>query len=83
MYTDSNGDIYCGNWIINKKIKEGNGAFLWSNGDFYEGQFKNDEPDGYGRIIYSTGNVYEGLIKENMMDLYGKITFRNGESYVG
>lgn len=48
------------NRIIKKKIKEGQGVFVWADGSIYEGNFRDNEPNYHGRIIYATGNVYEG-----------------------
>lgn len=38
--------------------KEGNGVYLYVDGRRYEGNFKNDLPNGYGTFIYTDGLVY-------------------------
>ena len=37
--------------------------FHYSNGDIYEGEFKNGLREGYGILYYSNGNKYEGEFK--------------------
>ncbi len=36
-----NKDIYCGNFA--NGLRESHGLYTWSNGNTYEGQWKNDE----------------------------------------
>ena len=56
----SNGNIkYEGDWINDKK--EGNGKYIWEDGNYYIGQFKNGLRNGKGTEYYSNGNIkYEG-----------------------
>ena len=32
----------------------------FSNGDIYEGELKDGEPEGQGKMTYANGNIYEG-----------------------
>ena len=34
-----------------------------NNGDRYEGDYKNDNPEGKGIYYYKSGNRYEGNLK--------------------
>ena len=38
------------------------------NGDRYEGDFKNDKPEGKGIIICKNGDKYEGDFKNGIPD---------------
>ena len=56
----SNGNIkYDGDWINDKY--EGNGKYIWENGEYYIGQWKNGLSHGKGIEYYSNGKIkYEG-----------------------
>ena len=41
--------------------KNGKGIFKYSNGNVYEGEFKDDIFHGYGTYTYSDGRTYTGL----------------------
>jgi len=43
-----------------KKLFTGYKKHTYSNGDVYEGDFKNDFPHGKGKMTYTNGTVYEG-----------------------
>lgn len=36
------------------------GTMQYSNGDVYEGQWKNDDKTGYAKMTYDNGDKYEG-----------------------
>ena len=46
-----NGDIFEGSFI--NGIREGKGKKLNKNGSSYEGDYKNDLPNGFGTYIFS------------------------------
>jgi len=46
-------DTYKGNFI--KGVTNGEGTYIWPNGDRYIGQFKNGEPYGRGVMKYADG----------------------------
>ena len=51
--------MYEGDYINDKK--EGNGKYIWENGEYYIGQFKNGLSHGKGTMYYSNGKIkYEG-----------------------
>ncbi len=50
----------------------GYGLLKGSNGDFYEGFFKNGKFDGYGVYCWANGSTYAGEFKDGM---------RNGDAY--
>jgi len=44
----------------------GNGKIKFTNGDWYEGEFKNGKRDGFGTYFYPNGKIrYEGEWKDN------------------
>ena len=62
------------------KIKEGYGIYriyYFSDGDKYEGEWKNDKREGYG-IYYSDRDKYEGEWKNDLKDGYGIYYYSNG-----
>ena len=67
--------MYEGDWVNNKA--EGNGKYIWENGEYYIGQEKNGLKEGKGTMYYSNGNIkydgdsindkYEGNGKDNII----------------
>ena len=52
----SNGKIkYEGDYINDKR--EGNGKYIWEDGEYYIGQFKNGLRHGKGTMYYSNGEI--------------------------
>ena len=59
MYYSNGNIMYDGDWINNKR--EGNGKYIFENGEYYIGQYKNGLRNGKGTMYYSNGNIkYEG-----------------------
>ena len=52
---DNGKIIYEGDWINNKR--EGNGKYIFENGEYYIGQFKNGLFHGKGIYYYSNGKI--------------------------
>jgi len=44
---------------------EGYGIYYSSNGDKYEGEWKNHQKEGYGIYYFSNGAKSEGLFKDD------------------
>ena len=55
----------------------------WNNGDRYEGDFKNDKPEGKGIVYYKNGDRYEGDFKNGTSDGKGIYYHKNGDIYEG
>ncbi len=55
----------------------------FSNGNRYEGEWKNNLIEGYGILYFSNGNRYEGEWKNCKSEGYGIIYFFNGDRYEG
>ena len=41
-------------------FREGYGRIIYDDGEYYEGQFKEDKKDGFGKYVWSKGNSYIG-----------------------
>ena len=62
---------------------DGNGSYLFENGDLFNGQWKKGEMNGYGVYEYANGDVYKGAWKKGLMDGRGTYTYANGDKYIG
>ena len=67
----NNKFIYKGTWNISCQ-KEGWGILIDSNGNKYEGGWKNDKFSGYGRLISINGSWYQGNFNNGVIDGHGK-----------
>jgi len=61
----------------------GNGKKLYSNGDSYEGEFKNGETNGYGKLSYADGSSYEGEFNDGQTICRGVVTHKDGYQLAG
>ena len=69
--------------LINN-IKEGNGKFIYNDGEFYIGQFKNNKFNGKGVIFYDKNKIkYEGDFLNDKYNGLGTLFYKNGEFYIG
>ena len=69
--------------FINGKL-EGNGKYIYKNGNYYIGQFKNDKFNGKGILYNKNGNIiYEGDFINGKIEGNGKHFYKNGQYYVG
>eukprot|EP01084_Bolivina_argentea_P031252 57841_1 len=76
-------DKYIGG--VNKYIgkRNGIGKMIWTNGDVYEGEWKNGKRDGYGRYMYKSGNIYYGNYKDGKRNGYGTYLYKSGSIHQG
>ena len=62
----------------------GKAQVQYTNGDTYDGDFKDGVRDGEGTYTYSeAGNKYEGQWKDNLKSGIGKMTFGGDGEYYG
>ena len=54
----------------------------YPNGDYYEGEWKNNQPNGFGKMFYANGDVFEGLWISGLPK-EGKIKYSNGNFFSG
>jgi len=64
-------------------LKHGQGKYIHATGDFYEGEYKNNQMNGIGKYIYANGNTYEGEFKDDKWNGHGKLSFHHGDIYEG
>lgn len=62
---------------------DGNGKFLFENGDMFNGLWKKGLQDGYGVYDFRNGDVYKGAWKAGKMDGRGTYVYANGDKYIG
>lgn len=62
---------------------EGNGSYLFENGDLYNGSWKKGIPNGYGVYEFVNGDVYKGNFTKGLMDGRGTYKYANGDKYIG
>jgi len=55
----------------------------YPNGDYYEGEWKKNQPNGLGKMIYANGETYEGEWFNGLFHGKGKMTYQNGNIYEG
>lgn len=74
------GSVYTGETIDN--IRQGQGRLEFANGEFYDGQFDNDQMNGVGKYVASDLE-YEGQWQNGLQNGEGKETWKDGSTYVG
>lgn len=62
---------------------EGNGSYMFENGDLFNGSWRKGLPNGYGVYEFTNGDVYKGAWKDGLMDGRGTYTYDNGDKYIG
>ena len=64
-------------------IRHGKGKCTWSDGRFYDGEWKNGLFHGRGKHTWPDGDVYEGEYKDGKLNGRGKYTWSDGRVYDG
>ena len=75
--------IYCGQFEEGTDTWDGFGILVYSDGNIYEGCWKNGSINEFGRYIYNTGDYYIGEFEEGSKHGQGTYWFANGRKYVG
>ena len=57
--------------------------YRWSNGDTYDGDYKNDLKDGHGVFRWSTLDTYEGEVRNGVRHGKGVYRYADGRFYAG
>jgi len=69
--------------IFGDYIREGVGSLTYSDGDKYEGEWKDGQKHGQGTYTWSNGNKYVGEFKDGGKNGQGTFTWSDGKKYVG
>ena len=59
------------------------GSQEWTDGDKYEGQYKDGKANGQGTYTFPDGEKYVGQFKDGSFNGQGTYTFADGNKYVG
>jgi len=51
--------------VISGDCQNGNGTYLYDNGDKYEGDWRDGERNGHGKYTWPNGDIYEGDWKDD------------------
>ena len=68
---------------FNNGTRNGQGKYLWANGDKYIGEWKNEQRTGQGTYIWPNGNKYSGQFRNNKFSGEGVYNYKNGDKYIG
>ena len=68
---------------IQGDCNNGQGTWLFKNGDKYIGEHKNARGNGQGTYIFSNGTKYVGGHKDDQRHGQGTLTFANGTNHTG
>ena len=75
------GITYLGEWIDNRKY--GIALETYSDGSYYEGQYKLGLKNGIGIYQWNDGSKYKGEWTDNKLEGYGIYYFKDGSIYTG
>jgi len=68
---------------ISGNCQNGNGIYLFEEGDKYIGTFKAGLPHGEGTVFYTNGQRYEGEMADGYLHGYGTLFYRGGKKVSG
>ena len=77
-----NGDIYEGE-VDEDGRPFGNGIYTWTDGERYEGEWRDGVRNGQGTQILPDGRRYEGEWKDDTRNGWGVFTWPDGGRYEG
>ncbi len=71
------------NACIQGDCDNGEGTYLYANGDKYTGHFKNQKRDGAGLFEYVNGDRFTGNFSSDQKQGHGEYRFKNGDIFSG
>ena len=78
----SNGIEYYGQFAGGAPV-DGYGVMLFTNGDRYDGEFKNGDRNGCGTFTFANGRQYMGQFSNDQFNGVGVWQLETGDRYVG
>lgn len=66
-----------------KNEMHGKGKMIYTNGDIYEGEWKNGKRNGEGTMTYQNKTSYVGRWANDQINGYGTFKYFNGDVYEG
>lgn len=84
-FTAIDGSVYVGEYVQDTVSSKphGYGNAYFSNGEQYEGEWRDGRPHGYGILKVGDGSHYEGEFCDGRMHGQGTRTLNNGDRYEG
>jgi len=68
---------------LSGNCSDGQGIYLFTNGNRYEGSFQHGLPHGLGKISFPEGDVYEGFLEKGYMHGSGTMVTSGGNRVSG
>ena len=68
---------------FNNGARNGQGTFVWSDGEKYIGEWKNEKKTGQGKYLWANGDEYSGEWKNNNRTGFGTFIWKDGAKYSG
>ena len=69
--------------FLREEYGDGQGTYIYPNGEKYVGDWKNGKYHGHGTFIYPDGNMYVGEFKDGLKNGHGTFTSLDGDKYEG
>ena len=80
---DSTENKNCIDCCSDGNCQNGEGTWIYANGDKYTGSFYAGKKEGEGIYTYSNGDKYVGDFEDGKQNGEGTYTYANGDIYVG
>ena len=68
---------------VDGNCSNGKGTYIWSNGDSYTGEWKDNLMHGKGVSTWSDGSKYSGEYRNHKRHGKGDFAYGNGDHYIG
>ena len=78
---NQNGSKYVG--LFKNGMYDGRGRIIFRNGDYFEGEFKNNKANGFGKYVNVNGEIYLGNWVNDKQEGNGELILKNGSRYIG
>jgi len=80
---DPSVKLYHGKFTDENEIIDDKGQMEYTNGDVYDGNWKDGVKKGLGIMRYANGDVYVGNWNDDKKNGMGTLKYANGDVYVG